>query len=100
MACDGDMTSEREVIERLEREGFTEHFVVKDGALRSGAGTRFAPADVTIRAFGRYEAVLFLEMLRDEGFDCSPEVIPGSASGSGTPPRIRSLPPLRRPVGA
>ena len=57
MDCDGDMTSERGVIERLEREGFTEHFVVKDGALRSGAGASFAPPDVTIRAFGRYEGV-------------------------------------------
>jgi hypothetical protein len=51
------MTSERGVIERLEREGFTEHFMVKGGALRSGNGAAFAPRDVTIREFGRYEGV-------------------------------------------
>jgi len=58
MDCDDEhMTSEAGVIERLEREGFIEHFVVKDGALRSGSGATFAPPDVTIRQFGRYEGV-------------------------------------------
>ena len=57
MECEGDMTSESGVIRRLEREGFTEHFMVKGGALRSAAGATFSPRDVTIREFGRYEGV-------------------------------------------
>ena len=57
MDCDGDMTSESGVIERMEREGFTEHFTVKAGALRSRDGATFAPREVTIREFGRYEGV-------------------------------------------
>lgn len=58
MDCDDEhMTSEAGVIERLEQKGFTEHFVVKDGALWSGSGATFAPFDVTIREFGRYEGV-------------------------------------------
>ncbi|HEU5193825.1 MAG TPA: hypothetical protein VFW70_03710 [Methylomirabilota bacterium] len=58
MDCDdGHMTSESGVIERLERDGFTEQFTVRDGALHSRGGATFAPQDVTIREFGRYEGV-------------------------------------------
>ena len=58
MDCDDEhMTSESGVIDRLERDGFTEQFTVKDGALHSRAGATFAPRDVTIREFGRYEGV-------------------------------------------
>ena len=58
MDCDDEhMTSESGVIDRLERDGFTEQFTVKDGALHSRGGATFAPRDVTIREFGRYEGV-------------------------------------------
>lgn len=58
MDCDDEhMKSESGVIERLEQDGFTEQFVVKDGRLRSRSGATFAPPDVTIREFGRYEGV-------------------------------------------
>ena len=56
MEC-GDMTSESGMIRRLEQEGFTEHFMVKGGTLRTEGGATFAPRDVTIREFGRYEGV-------------------------------------------
>ena len=52
------MNSEAGVIARLEQDGFTEHFVVKGGALRSvDTGHTFAPGDVDIREFARYEGV-------------------------------------------
>ena len=52
------MHSEAGVIACMEREGFTEHFVVKGSALRSvETGHTFAPADVDIRGFARYEGV-------------------------------------------
>src|SRR5262249_39533912 len=58
MDCDDEhMTSESGVIDRLEREGFTDHFTVKDGALRSQRGASFAPGDATSRGFGRYGGV-------------------------------------------
>jgi hypothetical protein len=52
------MRSEKDLIDRLEREGFTEHFTVHDGALKSAErGDSFAPGDVVIREFARYEGV-------------------------------------------
>ena len=51
------MESESGVIRWLERKGFTEHFMVKGDALRSGSGASFTPRDVSIREFGRYEGV-------------------------------------------
>lgn len=52
------MKSEACVIERLEQEGFTDHFIVKGNGLRSSdTGHTFAPGDVVIREFARYEGV-------------------------------------------
>lgn len=52
------MRSEKDVIERLERKGFTEHFTVDAGSLKSQeTGETFEPRDVVIRAFARYEGV-------------------------------------------
>jgi len=52
------MKSESVVIERMERQGFTDHFLVRNAALRSvDTGHTFAPGDVVIREFARYEGV-------------------------------------------
>ena len=52
------MKSESAVIARMEREGFTDHFLVRNAVLRSAdTGHTFAPRDVVIREFARYEGV-------------------------------------------
>ena len=52
------MKSESGVIARMEREGFTDHFLVRNERLRSAdTGATFAPGDVVIREFARYEGV-------------------------------------------
>ena len=52
------MRSEKDLIDRIERDGFTEHFTVEHGALKSTErGDSFAPRDVIIREFARYEGV-------------------------------------------
>jgi hypothetical protein len=52
------MRSEKDVIERLERDGYIEHFTVHEGALKSTErGDSFGPRDVAIRQFARYEGV-------------------------------------------
>jgi hypothetical protein len=52
------MTSEAGVIDRLEQDGFTEHFTVRGTTLRSAdTGHTFQPRDVDIREFARYEGV-------------------------------------------
>ena len=50
------MRSEKDLIDRIERDGFTEHFTVEQGALKSTErGDSYAPRDVIIREFARYE---------------------------------------------
>jgi hypothetical protein len=52
------MKSESAVIARMEREGFTDHFLVRNALLRStDTGHTFAPRDVVIREFARYEGI-------------------------------------------
>ena len=52
------MKSESAVIARMEREGFTDHFLVRNAVLQSAdTGHTFAPRDVVIREFVRYEGV-------------------------------------------
>ena len=52
------MCSEKDVIARLERDGFTEHFTIDAGALKSHqTGETFQPDQIVIREFARYEGV-------------------------------------------
>jgi hypothetical protein len=56
-------TSKREetlkrVVDELNRRGYTEHFKAIDGGLEAlGSGRRFAPKDLTIRGYYRFEGV-------------------------------------------
>ena len=52
------MASERTAIERLDHEGFVEHFAVADGSLHGlDGGKAFRPDQVVIRKFARFEGV-------------------------------------------
>jgi hypothetical protein len=52
------MESESGTILRLEQEGFTQHFTVRNHVLRStDTGHTFGPRDIDIRQFARYEGV-------------------------------------------
>ena len=52
------MDSESGVIARLEQEGFTQHFTVRNHVLRSvDTGHTFGPREVDVREFARYEGV-------------------------------------------
>jgi hypothetical protein len=49
-------SAERGAIEAFRGQGFTASFVVKDGALRLGNGSRaYQPGEVTIREYRRFE---------------------------------------------
>jgi hypothetical protein len=49
-------SAERGALEALRGQGFTASFVVKDGALRPGNGSRtYRPGEVTIREYRRFE---------------------------------------------
>jgi hypothetical protein len=51
-------SGESGAIARLEREGFTQHFTVRNHVLRSAdTGLTFGPHDIDIREFARYEGV-------------------------------------------
>jgi hypothetical protein len=48
----------RRVIDELSRRGYTEHFRAVDGGLLAlGTGQRFAPKDLKIRGYYRFEGV-------------------------------------------
>jgi hypothetical protein len=48
----------RRVIDELSRRGYTEHFRAVDGGLQAlGTGQRFAPKDLKIRGYYRFEGV-------------------------------------------
>jgi hypothetical protein len=51
-------SGESGAIARLEQEGFTQHFTVRNHVLRSAdTGHTFGPRDVDVREFARYEGV-------------------------------------------
>jgi hypothetical protein len=54
---EGEETLKR-VVDELSRRGYTEHFRAVDGGLQAlGTGRRFAPKDLKIRGYYRFEGV-------------------------------------------